>query len=209
MKKFNEFLHLAIVIMVLAFSVSLKNLNTIKFLYSILFFVIIFFVYIAAKKAAAYYLQASVETRIWSFQRYGIKERSYFKTPIPAGIILPFVLSILSLGNFYWLASTQSEITARKSRVIKKHDFYSFSEMTEFHIGLIPAAGIFACLILAFVSYFIGQGELGRLAIFFASFNMIPLGNLDGTKTFFGSLILWFVLAALCLIALGYAFYLI
>lgn len=209
MKKVSELAEIILVIIVLAFSLTLAELEIMHFLTALLFFAIIFLVYIAAKKFAAFYLQADVETRLWNFQRYGLKERQYFKHLIPIGIILPLLSSILTLGNFCWLAATQSEITARKSRVIKKHDFYSFSEMTEFHIGLIPAAGIFACLVLAFVAYFINQGELGRLAIFFACFNMLPLGNLDGTKVFFGSLILWFVLAALSLIALGYAILLI
>lgn len=209
MKKQNEFLHLAIVIIVLAFAVSLAKLSIQTFLFSILFFIIIFLVYISAKKLVAFNLQTDVETQVWRFQRYGLKEKQYFKYPIPIGIILPFLVSVLSLGSFYWLAATQSEITARKSRVVKKHDFYSFSELTEFDIGLIPAAGIFACLILAFIAYFLNQGELGKLAIFFACFNLIPLGNLDGTKIFFGSLVLWFVLAVLSLIALGYALLLI
>ena len=209
MKRTNEILHILLAIIVLAFAVSLAKLNIINFLIACLFFAIIFLVNIAAKKAAAYYLQCDVETKIWQFQRYGFKEKQYFKTPIPIGIILPFLISVLSLGNFYWLASSQSEITARKSRVIKKHDFYSYSELTEWHVGLIPAAGIFACLLLGFIAYFLNQGELGRLAIFFACFNMIPISDLDGTKIFFGSLILWFVLAALSLIALGYAMLLI
>jgi len=186
MKKISEFLHVLLAVIILAFSVAFANLTLINFLLIFLYFIIIFLVYISAKKAAAYYLQASVETKIWQFQRYGFKEKQYFKTPIPVGIILPFILSILTLGNFYWLAATQSEISARKSRVIKKHDFYSYSEMTEWHIGLIPAAGIFACLILAFVAYFLNQGDLGRLAIFFACFNLLPISNLDGTKIFFG-----------------------
>lgn len=209
MKKVNEIFHVLIAIIILAFAVSFTKLNLENFGLAVLFFAIIFLVNIAAKKATAYYIQSSVETKIWSLQRYGFREKGYFRTPIPVGIIIPFILSILSLGSFSWLAATQSDITARKSRAIKKHDFYSFSEMTEWHIGLIPAAGIFACLILAFIAYFINQGELGRLAIFFACFNMIPLGDLDGTKIFFGSLIMWFVLAALSLIALGYALLLI
>jgi len=209
MKNINEFLHILLVIIILAFAVSFVKLTLFNFLVAALFFVIIFAVNLAAKKAMSYYLQAEVETRVWQFQRYGIKEKQYLKYPVPIGIILPFLVSLLSLGSVYWLAATQSEITARKSRVIKKHDFYSFTEMTEWHIGLIPAAGIFACLVLAFIAYFINQGELGRLAIFSACFNMIPLGNLDGTKIFFGSLILWFVLAAFSLIGLGYAMLLI
>jgi hypothetical protein len=209
MKRANEFAHISLIVIILAFVVSIFNLTLKNFLVNIVFFAIIFLVYVAAKKAVAYYMQASVETRFWQFQRYWFKEKQHLSSPFPIGIILPFLVSILSLGSFYWLAATQSEITARRSRVIKKHDFYSFTEMTEWHVGLIPAAGILACLILAFFAYFLNQGELGRLAIFFACFNMIPISNLDGTKVFFGSLILWFILAALSLVALGYAVLLI
>jgi hypothetical protein len=206
--KTHELLHISIIILILAFAVSfMKSFST--YLISILFFLIIFAVYIAAKKWTAWYYQAEVETKTWQFQRYGWYERSYLKTPIPIGIFLPFLISILSLGNFYWLAATQSEITARKSRVIKAHDFYSFSELTEFHIGMIPAMGIFACLLLGFLAYLLNLGALGKLAIFFACFNMLPIGNLDGTKVFFGSPRLWFLLAAICFIALGYAILLI
>lgn len=205
----NEIFSVLLAVIVLAFTVSLAKLNFDTFILAALFFIIIFIVNITAKKLTAYYMQASVETKIWQFQRYGIYERSYFKYPIPIGIILPFLVSVFSLGSFFWLAATQSEIKASKARVIKKHDFYSFSEMTEFHIGVIPAAGIFACLVLAFIAYLINQPELGKLSIYFAAFNMIPLGNLDGTKIFFGSIILWFILAAVTLIALGYALLLI
>lgn len=207
--KHNELVHILLLTIILAFAYAFSSLSIITFLIAALFFAIIFAVSILAKKLMAHYLECSIDTKVWNFQRYGFKEKSYFKNPVPVGIILPFLITILSLGSFYWLAVTQSEITAKKSRVVKRHDFYSFSELTEFHIGLIPAAGIIACLILGFLSYFINQPELGKLAIFFASFNMIPLGNLDGTKIFFGSLKLWFFLAALCLIAFSYALFLI
>lgn len=202
--KINEYIQVLIVVIVLAFSASLIKLSIESFLLSALFIVIIFAVNIAAKKLVAYYMQASIETSIWQFQRYGIKEKQHLKYPVPAGIILPFLLSIVSFGSFVWMAGTQSDITARKSRVIKKHDFYSYSEMTEWHVGVIPAAGIVACLALAFIAYLAGFGELGKLAVLFSVFNMLPLGELDGTKIFFGSLIMWFVIAAISIIALGY-----
>lgn len=206
--KTSEFIHIGIVIIILAFSVSfLKSLST--FFLSLLYFIIIFIVNIAAKKLIAFYYQADIETKVWQFQRYWLYEKSYFKKPIPIGILLPLLISILSLGSFYWLASTQSEITARKSRVVKKHDIYSFSELTEFHIGIIPAAGIFACLVLAFIAYLFNLSMLSKLAVFFTVFNMLPVGNLDGTKIFFGSIRLWFTLAIISIIALMYALFLI
>lgn len=206
--KSSEILHIILAIIVLAFSATLAKLDLASFLLAALFFAIIFLVNILVKKLTAYYLEAGAETKIWQFQRFGFKESHYLKTPIPIGIILPLLVSIASLGNYYWLAATQTEIRALKSRVAKKHDFYSYSELTEFHIASICAAGIAACLILAFLAYLFNLPELGKLAIFFSLFNMLPLGNLDGTKIFFGSLILWFVLGAITLIAVGYALFL-
>ena len=205
---FKEVLHVIIAVIVLAFSVSFASLEQ-TFLISVFFIIIIFVINISAKKLMAYYLQCGVETRIWYFQRYGIKEKQHLKYPVPAGVLLPPLLSVFSLGSLFWMAATQSEITTRKSRVAKKHDFYSFSELTEWHVGLIPAAGIAACLVLAFIAYLAGFGYLGRLAIFFSVFNIIPLGDLDGNKIFFGSTIMWFVLAAISVIALIYAVLLI
>jgi Zn-dependent protease len=164
---------------------------------------------IGVKKIVANYLQCSVETKIWTFRRYGVYERSYFKNAVPAGILLPFLIAFLSLGKLYWLGTTQSEISALKSRAAKRHDFYSFSELTEWHMALIPAYGIIACLVLAVFGYIAGYTLLGRLAVLFAFFNMFPLGQLDGTKIFFGSPRMWFVLAVLSLIGAFWAIFLI
>lgn len=209
----KEIWHIIIAVIILAFAVSVGAnfvaLTLVNFLWALLFFAIISLVSVVAKKLTAHYLEAGVETRIWYFQRYWIRERDYFKMPIPIGVILPFLMTIASLGSYFWLAATQSEITAKKSRVIKRHDFYSYTEMTEFHIALICAAGIFACLVLSFLAYLINVPDLGKYAIYFAFFNMIPLGKLDGTKIFFGSVIMWFVLAAITVIGTLYALLLV
>jgi hypothetical protein len=207
--KNNELTSVLIAIIVLAFSFTMFKFSLDNFIYYLLFIAIIFIVNIIAKKLTAFYVQSGVETRIWHFQRYGFKEKEYLKKPFPIGVVLPILISFASLGSFVWMAATQSEIRALKSRVAKKHDFYSYSEMTEWHIAVIPALGIIACLVLAFLAYLMHFPTLGKLAIFFSVFNMIPLGELDGTKIFYGSVVLWFILAAISLIALGYALLLI
>jgi Zn-dependent protease len=94
-------------------------------------------------------------------------------------------------------------------RAAKRHGLYSYSEMTESHIGLIAAVGVIASLVFAVIGYLMGFSEFSRLSIYFAFFNMIPISDLDGNKIFFGSLILWSFLAALVLIGLGYVFFLV
>ncbi len=207
--KTNEIFLILLAVIVSAFVVSFRNLSLEKFIFSALFFIVIFIFSIGAKKLASNYLQCGVETKIWSFQRYGWYERSYFKTPIPIGIILPFILSILSLGYVPWLATTQTEITASKSKVAKRHGIYRYSEMTDLEAGWISASGIFVCLILAVISYFVGLSDLSRYSIIFAAFGMLPLGNLDGTKILIGNRVLWAVLAVLCIVGVSYVFLLV
>ena len=101
---------------------------------------------------------------------------------------------------------TETDIKPTVARAAKRHDFYSYSELTEWHVGLIPAAGIIFTLMLAFIAYLFDIGELGRIAIYFACFNMIPIGNLDGAKIFFGSKTLYFSLLAVVVISFSYAF---
>jgi len=201
----KEIISLVLVLIVLAFSNSFINLSL--FLQSLIFFAVILFFYVASKKLMAYYLESGEETKIWTFQRWGWYERSYFKNPIPVGIILPFVLSILSLGYIKWFAVTESEVKPTEARVVRRHDVYSYTEMTEWHLALISASGILVCFILAIIAYLFNYPELSRLSIYFASFNLLPLGKLDGTRIFFGSRILYVIFVVIALIALSYVFF--
>ena len=101
------------------------------------------------------------------------------------------------------MASLVFDVKAKAYHAAKRHGIYSFSEMTEEHIGRIAAAGIFVNLVLAIAFYFIG-GDFGtlfaKLNILFAFFNMIPISDLDGNKIFFGNLVLWSFLAIVTLI---------
>lgn len=204
----KEMLALVFALIILAFSDSFKQIlggNSIAFVNSLMIFAIIMIIYVAAKKITAYYYESKEESKLWTFQRYGLYTRSYFKTPIPVGIILPFLLSVLSLGYIKWFAVTESDVNPTPARAVRRHDFYSFSEMTEYHLALISAAGIFFVLLIAPLAYVINVPELAKASIFFACFNMLPLGKLDGTRIFFGSVTLWLVLAIVCIIGLTYA----
>jgi len=207
--KVKEFIHVLLAIIVSAFVVTFKGLSPLTFLLAILFFIVIFIFSIGAKKLVAHYIQSDIETKLWQFQRWGWYERSYLKNAVPIGIILPFILSILTLGYVPWLATTQTEIIASKAKVAKRHGIYRYSEMTEWETGWIAAFGIIAVLILAVVSYLINLSDLSKYAVLFALFNMIPLGNLDGTKILFGNRVLWSVLAVISLIGLAYILWLV
>jgi hypothetical protein len=191
---------LILALIVISFSNSYFNLDL--FLLSLLFFTIILVIYTASKKLAAYYYEAEEETRIWTFQRYGLAESYYFKTPIPIGIILAFLLPIVSFGYIPWFAVTESEIKPTPARAVKRHEILSFTEMTEWHLALISSAGPVSMFALAILAYFINQPHLAELSIYFACFNLLPLGKLDGAKIFFGSYILYAIITILAILGL-------
>jgi membrane-associated protease RseP (regulator of RpoE activity) len=142
-------------------------------------------------------------------QRYGFKPHKHLKRPFPMGAFLPIIVAALTMGYVYWLATLVFDVKAKVYRAAKRHGLYSFTEMTEYHIGLIAAGGIVANLLFALIGYLIGfpeQMNFVSLSIFYALFNMLPISSLDGNKIFFGSIILWSFLATIVLIAVGLAF---
>ena len=131
------------------------------------------------------------------------------KRPFPAGAFFPILFAFFTFGTINWMASLVFDVKAKVHRAAKRHGLWSFSEMTEYHIGLIAATGIAVNLIAAVIGYFINQPEFAKLNIYYAFFNMLPISDLDGNKIFFGSKILWSFLATITLIGVGYALLLI
>lgn len=200
----KEFLSIFTIWLILSFFYSF--IDVFRFLNSLLVFAIILTVFIGAKKLTAYYYEAEEEESIWKWRRYWFKENSYFNQPIPLGIILPIVIPFLTIGNVFWFASLQTKVRPKKSRAVKRHGFYSYSELTEWHLALISAAGILSLLILSFLAYLFNWTLLLKLSIFFGAYHLLPLGKLDGTKIYFGSKILYAFMVIITAISLSYAF---
>lgn len=169
-----------------------------------IFSVIIIGIHVISKKLMAYSLDANAEHSIWSVSRYGFKPTNYFKKNVPAGIIAPIFFTIISLGLIKPLAILTYETQALKVRASKRFGFYSYTEMTDWHNGLIGAVGIASVLLISFISYF-GFEYMSRMAAFYAFWNMIPISNLDGTQIFFGSRVLWITLGVITVIFTAYA----
>jgi hypothetical protein len=204
----NEVIAIIAATLVLGFVISLlRSLDA--FLYASFSILIIILINLAAKKIAAFNLDSEIETKIWELKRYGYRTHSYFKKPLPIGLIMPFVISVLSFGYVNWLASLVFDVKPKIYRAAKRHGLYKFTEMTEYHVGLIAAAGIFANVIFAVIGYLTGFSDFARLNIYFSFFNMIPFSDLDGDKIFFGSLVLWSFLAAIVLIGLFFIIFVI
>ncbi|MFH1326586.1 MAG: hypothetical protein ABIH59_00475 [archaeon] len=204
----REFSYIILISIIFAFTISLlKSLEF--FLYILLTVFLVIIINILAKKIASFILDSEIEVKLWEIKRYGFKPTSKLKKPFPIGAILPIIITTLSFGYVYWMASLIFDVKAKVYRAAKRWGLYTFSEMTEWHIGLIAAWGIVANLVFALIGYLIGFSDFARLNIYFAFFNLLPLGELDGNKIFFGSIILWSFLASLVLIGVGYAFLLV
>lgn len=186
---------------------SLSTWNKIFYLIPIVFLVII--INIIAKKVAGFYLDSQVEIRLWEISRYGFKAHDRFNKPIPAGIIIPILVKILSFGYINWLAATTFEVKPKTYRAAKRFGLYTFSEMSEYHLAIIAATGIIANIVFAIVGYLINQPDFARISIYYTFYNLIPISDLDGSKIFFGSLLLWSFLAAVVLIGMFFAIFVI
>ncbi len=206
----KEIISIIIVTIILAFAISLIESFKI-FLYALLSVFLVILINIFAKKIISFYFDSEIEIKLWEIKRYGFKAHQHFKKSFPAGAFLPIISKIVlfPFNSFVWMASLVFDVKAKIYKAAKRHGLYSFSEMTEFHLGLIAAAGIFANLIFAIIGYLLGFSEFAKLNIYYAFFNMLPISDLDGNKIFFGSIILWSFLASITLIALLYSFLLI
>jgi len=170
------------------------------------FSIIVVGVPVLVKKWVAYFLDSSVEHEIWMVKRFGFRDKDVLKKPIPFGVLLPLILSAMSLGFFKVLTFLTYEPRALKHRAAKRFGFYSYTEMTDWHTGLIGAAGVLVLWVIAIVSYLPGWGYLAKMAAYYAFWNIIPIAKLDGSQIYFGNRILWTVFAVVTLIFAFYAF---
>ncbi|MBM3232900.1 hypothetical protein FJZ18_01905 [Candidatus Pacearchaeota archaeon] len=170
---------------------------------------IILVVSVGAKKLVAASLDIRAEHRIWHMERFGFRPTAYFKNEVPTGIILPLVTSLITAGKLFLMTILTFEARALRHRAAKRHGFYSFSEVTDWHNGLIGTSGVIASLFLAVASYFFNEEPLAKFATFYAITSLIPFSNLDGTQILFGSKTIWTVLVAITVIFFLYTLLLV
>ncbi|MEK6926402.1 MAG: hypothetical protein AABW50_03940 [Nanoarchaeota archaeon] len=204
----NEIAIILLAGIILAFSITLLS-SLSAFFYALISVIIIILINIFAKKITGYILDSETEFKLWEIKRFGVRPHYSFKKSFPAGAFLPVITSILTLGKIYWMAPIVFDVKPRSYRAAKRWGLYTFSEMTEWHIGVIAASGILVTLFFSLIGYLTGFSEFARLSLYYAFFNLLPISSLDGNKVFFGSIVLWSFLAILVLIGLGYALFLI
>lgn len=198
----KEIISIAIIILIISLSISIGNPLKLPMVFAFVLIAISFNVF--AKKISSFYLESEIDIGIWNFKRYGIKPKEHFKKPFFAGAFFPIISKIIffPIQNLVWMASLVFEVKPSIYRAAKKHGLYTFSEVSEDHIGLIAASGIVINIILAITGYLIGFPEFSKINIYYAFFNILPISDLDGNKIFFGKNILWSVLASIIFIGL-------
>ncbi len=204
----KEIIAIIVITLILGFTISLiKTLEI--FLYTLGAIFLVLIINIVTKKVMSFYLDSEIEIKLWEIKQYGFKAHKSFKKPFPAGAFLPIITTAFTFGYITWMASLVFDMKPKVYRAAKRHGLYTFSEMTENHIGLIASAGILANLAFAIIGYLINFPEFAKLNIYYAFFNMLPISDLDGNKIFFGNLILWSFLASIVLIGLFSAIFII
>ena len=176
--------------LILGFSLSLvSNLNG----FSTMFFIILLIILgnIIAKEMAAYYYDLKIEHKFLEIKRYWVGAHDHFKNPFPIGAVLPIITVMLSAGYFVWLNILYFDSKAEIYRVAKRRGFYKYSESSELHEGLVAFYGVIGTIILGVVGLLIGFPEFTRFSFFYAFFNTIPIGKLDGNKILFSNITLW------------------
>jgi hypothetical protein len=197
----KEVVWVIIAILIGGFAIGLSS-SLKPSLIGLLWAAIIIFVSVIAKKIAAPAYNIKIEHKAWGWKRWGWYERSKFKKPIPLGIILPFFLSVLSLGIIKPLTLLQFDAeNLIHKRTLRKRGAYRYSEINESDLAFTSAWGFWVLILLAIIGFILKQPELAKYSVYYGIWNLLPISNLDGTKLFFGSLINWILLVIVYLIA--------
>lgn len=185
----------------ISFIPIIPNDEPITILRTILVFALIIVTSIAAKKIVAEKHAIKIEHTDWKLIQWWFLKRTYLKKPLPLGLIAPFFLAIFTLGYlkpFTFFQFESENIPEKRLLKTQGHRAKITKELiNEEDYAYTAAAGMYALLILAFIgsllqSYFpVFGSELARYSIFYGLWNLLPAGQLDGTKIFFGTTVQW------------------
>jgi len=186
---------------ILGLSLSYIEKNWLATLIAFTTILLVILINILAKKFIAYNLETDVNLGFWSWYWYGFTSKSHHKKPI-AMAWLPLVTSLITRGLFIWMPIITFDVSARPERIARRHGLYRYTSVTEWHIAIIAVVGIVANIIAAIAGYIFGFETFAKWSVFYAVWSIIPIGELDGVKIFFGSRKLWFLMIIILLITL-------
>jgi len=199
----KEMIFIIIAALVIGYVSSFKEITWIYWLSMSGLALIMLFVHHIGQKITAFFYDCSVEIRPWTIKQFGFARNWHFKFDFPMWFVLPISFILLTFGSIKWLALTTFESAPLPGRARRK-----YAELTDWHIALMAAGGFFFNALLAVVCHICGWNDFAMLNIYFMLFNIIPISNLDGSKMFFGSPMLWtfsFAFILILLLLLGTA----
>jgi hypothetical protein len=161
---------------------------------------IIILVNVIPKKIVAPIFSIKIEHKPWEFKRYGWYSRSRLKKPFPIGIILPFILSFLSLGYLKMFTLLQFDYeNIPQKRILKRvgRRNQRRTEINDSDLGYTAAVGLYSLFALAIIASLFNLDYISKYTVFYGCWNLIPFGNLDGSKIFFGTTLNWGILVVL------------
>lgn len=194
MFKKRELIHIGFAIILMSLIIASENfsITLAGVLYGLLYAAIIILAVILAQNLMAAERDIEIRHGIWKLSRYGIYQRMHTRKAIPIGAILPILVSFFSRGIVKCFTFLQFDsIRALPAKLAKKTGKYRFSEIMEWDLALIAFLGIAAALLVSLISNFLGFEILARYAVYYAIANIIPFGQLDGSRIFYGSLPLY------------------
>ncbi len=198
----KEIAWIIIAVLIAGFIIEISQelkLSLIGFLWA----AIIILTSVFAKKISSGLYNIKIEHKIWEFKQLWWTKRAHFKKPFPIGLILPFFLSILSLGLIKPFSLLQFDAqNLSKKRALKRTGSNRYTEINESDIAFTSAWGFWALILLAIIASLLKQPELMKYSIYYGIWNLVPISQLDGAKLFFGSFINWIILAIIYAVSL-------
>jgi hypothetical protein len=193
----NEALVVAIAAVMIGYLLAFKEFSWINWLSYAGIAALIVLIHHAGYKISASLLDCSAETKLWGVKQFWFSTKSHFRKPFPVWFFIPLSAVWLSLGAIKWTGIVVFDVAPLASRIR-----FRWRELTEWHIALIATGAAFANIIAAIVAKILGFESFAFYNLMFVFFSLIPIGQLDGTKMFFGSRLLWAFMIIFSLIML-------
>jgi len=160
------------------------------FILNLIKFIILSFIALVIHKHAQRYFAnkagASTTLDIWKIRRIGFKPKQHLPFNLPLGIILPILISFLSLGQIYFATPISSKIKVKPAYRIGR----KYIRLTEFEYAKIAVSAPMIHILIALFLYPINLPIIKDFVLIntmLAIFLMLPLPGLLGTTVLFSS----------------------
>ena len=157
-----------------------------NFLYTLILVIITLSIHILGIKLASSYFKQDSRFKLWDFTQFLFAEKRHFKKPLPIGIFVSLLITLMSNGAIFFTAISTFQ-TSHKKTIGRK-----FPNISEREIALIGIYSLLANLILLIIFKLLGIQQGLLINSWFILWNLLPISDLIGSQIFFGSRTLYF-----------------